>query len=108
MSTEHTPGPWKAAPAESPTYSIGPTDPSVKPGIVAVTVGGNDEANARLIAAAPDLLDLCQALLDRLETTSGRLPLEPVQQRGWAGRLRVVIAKATTLESGEMSKGGAE
>ena len=45
----------------------------------------NNENVFRLIAAAPEILDLCIALADRLRVHSeGKImPLEPVQQRGW-------------------------
>lgn len=57
--------------------------------IVAQTVGGNDEANANLIAAAPDLL----AALEQIATlTYGPENLTSVRVRKLA---RAAIAKAT-------------
>ena len=44
---KHTPGPWQSIPAK--------------------TEGLNQEANALLIAAAPDLLEACKAALLALE-----------------------------------------
>lgn len=65
MSEKHTPGPWSyAIPGDSFVASSN--------GLIcrrpAVSGGGgapnNWEANARLIAAAPDLLDALQVMLD--------------------------------------------
>ncbi len=56
---EHTPGPWEAeggaSDAPDPRWQI-----FTESLILAVTCGGNDQANARLIAAAPELLDACK------------------------------------------------
>ncbi len=70
--SKHTPGPWKI------WEHGGKDDPSCKifaelSGLkelsvgIAQTIGGNDEANARLIAAAPELL----AELKRLQESFG-------------------------------------
>ena len=60
---KHTPGPWKriAGTIQAPDY-----------GCIAIVQGEgffSDEqlANARLIAASPQLLEACQALLDAFE-----------------------------------------
>ena len=74
MSTEHTPGPWT-----DDTQYTGPRLVPFQPGKLVQTIMGNDEdvaymanwhndnderlANARLIAAAPDLLEACEAVL---------------------------------------------
>lgn len=60
--TKHTPGTWELWGRPDPSQVI------AAPGtFVAQTVGGNDVANARLIAAAPDLLELATALLSAIE-----------------------------------------
>lgn len=64
MSAKHTPGPWKIR-AERyrfiHVYSSGG-------GIAHLdTVDGEGAANARLIAAAPDLLDVAMSVLERVE-----------------------------------------
>ena len=68
MNTEHTPGPWEINKMTA-TYKIpiyGPHDTwicSMDAGIDAHTA----QANARLIAAAPDLLEACKNLLRQFE-----------------------------------------
>lgn len=56
--TKHTPGPWKPwmTGFDNQSFAIGPNGKTP----IAKTLGGNketNEANARLIAAAPDLLE---------------------------------------------------
>lgn len=91
----HTPGPWTVtkgrrcwsidAPSQSPREF--PTR-----WLIAETVSDEDadEANARLIAAAPELLealrDLCDAIPD--ETAKADQPL-----LGWIDQARATIAK---------------
>lgn len=48
-ANKHTPGPWTLWGRADPSQVI-----ASESGFVAQTVGGNDEPNARLIAAAPD------------------------------------------------------
>ena len=75
MNTKHTPGPWEARCIESQEWAI--DAPNGDPTIgysswtaLASVYGSNDfrregeavaEANARLIAAAPELLEACKA-----------------------------------------------
>lgn len=67
--TKHTPGPWKVAAHSGQHRSfISSNDESVLPikndGIyIAHVLGPDNKANARLIAAAPDLLTALKALL---------------------------------------------
>ena len=61
---KHTPGPWSCE--DSPhkrewSHWIHTEDPSEFVG--AISTGPNEEANAHLIAAAPDLLEALQGLL---------------------------------------------
>ncbi|MEE8607858.1 MAG: hypothetical protein V3S55_09645 [Nitrospiraceae bacterium] len=42
-----------------------------------------------------ELLHVCDALAQRLDTNNGQLPLGSIQQRGWRDRLRAAIAAAT-------------
>ena len=51
----HTPGPWTAGLHEDPQWKVcGPRGPFH---IVCLTSQGNDAANARLIALAPEMAD---------------------------------------------------
>jgi hypothetical protein len=69
--SNHTPGPWKAATAFSENepngyHVISPP----KWGSPDIAIADSD-ANARLIAAAPELLAACQFLADAAETEPG-------------------------------------
>jgi hypothetical protein len=92
MNTQHTPGPWAVKHHEdTDTYSI------IVAGrqwnswtVAALGHSKEDEANARLIAAAPDLLAVCQELEESVEYWSEYdVPL------GIVDRIRAAIAKAT-------------
>ena len=68
MSTTHTPGPWEIVPRDAPkgTLMIASTD-----GLIAVMECSKTrpvtyekaEANARLVSAAPDLLEALKRLM---------------------------------------------
>lgn len=78
---KHTPGPWETYSAMS---YIGVRSADAHKKIAGIQLGANDDSNARLIAAAPDLLD---ALEDcRLLLINCRCPVD------W---LDAVIARAT-------------
>ena len=92
--TQHTPGPWQYWP------SIGqvnrPGDPNqicnIPPNGDKKPADEND-ANARLIAAAPELLEACKAILDIDNPPAGE---EGHIDYGTAlGMARAAIAKAT-------------
>lgn len=101
---EHTPGPWKVGrPMNPPQQVIGPVDPNQKPAFLALTCGGNDEANAQLIAAAPDMLAALElpSLFYSVEWTEGRKTrwkqitgLAEATTRIMCDHIRKVIAKA--------------
>ena len=80
MTAKHTPGPWEWA-----CDSYGKVQHSRKYNCVFTTVKGNggdrltsiaarieNSADARLIAAAPDLLEACKAAQQALRATSQR------------------------------------
>jgi 2-oxo-4-hydroxy-4-carboxy--5-ureidoimidazoline (OHCU) decarboxylase len=75
MSNGHTPGPWAVERADD-AYCIANVG-----NLVIMPCGGkvkhdNAEADARLIAAAPDLLKACEALVaydDMIEEDDGKL-----------------------------------
>ena len=98
MSEQHTPGPWYAA-REATTGRITRVRASHSGGRDEVCIAdaaqgagafARLEANARLIAAAPELLEACQTLATLLDTddwfATGRLAVE---------QARAAIAKAT-------------
>lgn len=60
-----TKGPWKRQPASNLNPSVGIF--AEHGPFVAQTVGGNDEANAHLIAAAPELLEALKSLTEAAE-----------------------------------------
>ena len=84
MKTQHTPGPWTV----DNQYIHGPD------GIrfLAVAGDGAGQANARLIASAPELLDLLTAA-GRLEELTGENLA--VYARTYAALARAAIARAT-------------
>ena len=70
MSAQHTPGPWSIDRAYGDCCVAGRDGDRI-----AAVYGydyGEDEANAALIAAAPDLLAACQAVLDEFPAADGR------------------------------------
>jgi hypothetical protein len=81
MNTKHTPGPWKYV---HDAWIIADV------GSVVLTSQGMEKADARLIAAAPELLEALQALLAWAETK----PTRPDEDRLQAAAA-LAIAKAT-------------
>ena len=102
MTTQHTPGPWRAETNRSPLTITRELDhlPAAQGGhrqfrdIAEVYVedkgdgAPEDYANARLIAAAPELLEALKELM----VAADRVSAEPVT---WLGKARAAIAKAT-------------
>lgn len=94
MTTTHTPGPWAY---DADSQEVFSDDARHGAGWIAFIKGNDGEgrplteperlANARLIAAAPDLL---AAAIDALETFERRFPDSPT-----AHDLRAAIARAT-------------
>lgn len=112
--SKHTPGPWKAFARDENNYSLDDVMTEAKPHKrICNAYGGTSDstseyaANARLIAAAPDLLDACKLALAYLEDTGSGFfdQLTPHEKRWHIGgeygdfilleRFRAVIAKAT-------------
>lgn len=86
---KHTPSPWEAVKVKTSVgycWQIGPFKACIyrdSGGICNENLPHPEaEANARLIAAAPELLECCRWLLDYAPTPSD------------AGRVKAVIAKA--------------
>lgn len=71
METKHTPGPWEAHRGTEVNYL--PPDSNMAYRVAYMDMSGNGvvgqrhAANARLIAAAPDLLEACEASLAALD-----------------------------------------
>ena len=89
---QHTPGPWRAQ-INHCNHAVISTD-----GFDIALLRASDcdsEANARLIAAAPDLLNLLTAA-DRLEELTGENLA--VYARTFAALARAAIAKATVTQ----------
>ena len=95
--TDHTPGPWYDV-AFYGNHSIGSVDVRVAEVVRDGVDDVEGEANARLIAAAPDLLDALRNALDTIEI--GQRIRDPKWDGSAAphstiGMARAAIAKAT-------------
>ena len=95
MNAQHTPGPWSVeidhhnnAPEYIRAYADGEMHDLAS---VLCDETGNATANARLIAAAPDMLGVLQAIAADIENRA-RLGLDAP---AWYTRARAAIAKAT-------------
>lgn len=99
---KHTPGPWKpmwSGRGKMVFHHVSATAPAI-PGfcgerpVEIASISGTDPqtdaANARLIAAAPELLEALVAV----ETLFGHLASDSTQKE-WLDRARAAIAKAT-------------
>jgi hypothetical protein len=94
MNTQHTPGPWKPLKTfGGVTIILDPEDKSV-----AYLRGYKHpyKANARLIAAAPDLLEALNTFPQSLDWTDAEL-------WEWSKKARAAIAKATGEANGTNS-----
>jgi hypothetical protein len=91
--TKHTPGPWEVMKNE-PTVIRGHNRDKPYSFSLAETMGykENREANARLIAAAPDMLDILEQVSDMV--IAGSYPDGPCMERYLMEDVRAVIAKA--------------
>lgn len=91
MSKQHTPGPWIAKKIQRGQIFYWQVSERVYNGFEICSTANaevnQDEANARLIAASPELLELCKELLvTRIKYGT--------EQTELTERLRAVIAKA--------------
>ena len=69
MTDKHTPGPWKVITLDGHTY-INPDRDSGEYALIARIQQNGNQANARLIAAAPELLKA----LENLTRRAGQFP----------------------------------
>ena len=97
MNEKHTPGPWKVD--QTWALIVGPKMEEIAAVHSSMPSGGNRvswrqtaEANARLIAAAPDLLQALESLLVELGKKGGNTPAS--EFRGMWETARAAIAKA--------------
>lgn len=94
MNTQHTPGPWNVFCAANAAFTRHPLIVSDAGEVAKATWAGSEQqtnANARLIAAAPDLLAALQ-MVNRIwshDQTANLAPDSPV------AIVRAAIAKAT-------------
>ena len=91
---EHTPGPWEISRDAVPEGYTQNTVYAERDGERVATAFRN-EANARLIAAAPDLLEACKAALDAWHAKDSNFERE--LNKGtpeWLSSVRTAIAKA--------------
>lgn len=88
MKTQHTPGPWKISKHCSTLVESGDRSIASAGGYQSVGADAHEvnEANAKLIAAAPDLLAILRECVDFL----------PPGYIGLHQRMRDTIKKATT------------
>jgi hypothetical protein len=95
---KHTPGPWKAEPDEADEICI-LQDSTGLIVTYAFPNGKEREANARLIAAAPELLEALQDLLDEAEASHGiAMAVQGYPRLPWPDEFvaaRAAIVKAT-------------
>lgn len=90
-AVKHTPGPWYVYPTE---YDNDTESFDVMADGAAITIAcPPSEADARLIAAAPDLLAACEQVLSRLDYLTELWGQEGVT-RGVQDALRAALAKA--------------
>lgn len=109
--SNHTPGPWKAEPptpdpeyGESPKYHWTIRAPGTSFGCISFQLAElssmnrpEDEADARLIAAAPDLLEAlvtAERFMSGFEGDSMQVGIE-----GYLRQIRAAIAKASGSQS---------
>ena len=94
----HTPEPWGAYFQDmAPIWTVAGS--GGKGMFIAEVYGENDEADAYLIAAAPELLAACEAVLALVEKNDDpEMSEESLEQMAQdaADRIRAAIAKATS------------
>lgn len=85
----HTPGPWKARHWDAAAWEVDKGNPFIIAFPKNVQLLDELEANARLISAAPDLLNVAKQCLERNWN-----PFEPDNQSALWHELKAAIAKA--------------
>ena len=77
MTTQHTPGPWVAV--ELPTAIAIKSHMGNVANIQRGSMREQQQANARLIAAAPDLLEALKSLADYVDERAGDNECRPLE-----------------------------
>lgn len=80
MASKHTPGPWRVGDAGHAVF--GPPDSGMYPNTpITIVQRVVNPANARLIAAAPELLEALQDLVSQVQSLgiAARLELDQVE-----------------------------
>ena len=94
MNTKHTPGPWKiGTPPPNGEQTVG-TDQGLMVAVATTGAGVQTKANARLIAAAPDLLRFLVEARTTLEAWKDVAPAVSL-----CSDIDAAIAKATGEQS---------
>jgi hypothetical protein len=100
MDAKYTPGPWAWAEGYQGLYGSGPNNTVLEyysyEGLWLDDSAGNQEANARLIAAAPDLLEALKLAESRLTDFA-----EYLSKSGkvyWLGELETISAAIAKAE----------
>ena len=97
--SKHTPGPWDVDFSGPARLAItGPSEETIARCDMQCENGDVDEANARLIAAAPDLLEACKAVEVWVILATARDAHPEAVDNALADlkMLRAALAKATT------------
>jgi hypothetical protein len=104
MAANHTPGPWHVAPGRFPAITIEFDGTETHTGCQVCRIEPEDdssaavrmaEANARLIAAAPELVAALRTLLEHAGESYVSAPNGESQQWKWqADTARAALAKA--------------
>jgi hypothetical protein len=104
MTTQatHTPGPWEISKNEAGELDI--CEAGAGNMLADLAKCKNAEANARLIAAAPDLLEALRGLIDQLEAAGIHIPGEDSGQ--WHGAEGISFSRA--IEAIAKAEGRAE
>ena len=88
MKTSHTPGPWTVAADMRGLGNVPVAGVETSAGLAIANCGTHGEANASLIAAAPDLLAALQEILPHIIA-------RPIVGAAILERARAAIARAT-------------
>jgi hypothetical protein len=91
MTTQHTPGPWGCDWTSHHSHDYRLQQPNGAPLRLVVEANDHNEqrANARLIAAAPDLLAALEVVREYMDHAADQFSYEDIVQ------IRAAIAKAT-------------